>query len=72
VGDLDYEGFYTVFDEDEKVRFARHPHSIDLLEMMSNNWSVQRLQWFTWGSYTAMLNNSDIKITDLHMGTEPE
>ena len=33
---------------------------------------MQRLQWFTRNFYAASLLDSDIVITDLRMGTEPE
>ena len=67
-----YEGFYSVFDEDEKIQFERYPRSPDLLERLSDSWPVRRLQWFTKGFYAVALHGSDIVITDLRMGTEPE
>jgi inner membrane protein len=67
-----YEGFHSVFDEDETIRFERYPRSPDLLETLSDSWPVQRLQWFTKGFSATGLNGDGIVITDLRMGTEPE
>jgi inner membrane protein len=66
-----YEGFYSVFDEDETIRFERYPRSPDLLETLSDSWPVQRLQWFTKGFSATGLNGDGIVITDLRMGLEP-
>jgi len=67
-----YEGFYSLLDEDEKVRFERYPRSPELLDALSDSWPVRRLQWFTKGFYAASLDGGDIVFTDLRMGLEPE
>jgi inner membrane protein len=67
-----YEGFYSVLDDDPAIRFERHPRALELIEPLSDYWPVQRLRWFTKGFFAAALNGSDVVITDLRMGTEPE
>jgi inner membrane protein len=67
-----YEGFYSVLDKDETIRFQPYPRSLDLVEPLADSWPVQRLQWFTRNFYAASSINDDVIITDLRMGTEPE
>jgi inner membrane protein len=67
-----YEGFYSVLDDDVSIRFEQHPRKLELIEPLSTSWPVQRLQWFTKNLYAASMLDSDIVITDLRMGTEPE
>ena len=67
-----YEGFYSVLDDDISISFEQYPRELELIEPLSTSWPVQRLQWFTKNFYAASLLDSDIVITDLRMGTEPE
>jgi len=67
-----YEGFYSVLDGDSEISFEQHARELQLIEPLRDSWPVQRLQWFTKNFYAAALFNSDIVITDLRMGTEPE
>ncbi|MGB5583287.1 MAG: metal-dependent hydrolase [Gammaproteobacteria bacterium] len=67
-----YEGFYSVLDEEPKIRFKRYPHMRELIEPLHDSWPVQRLQWFTKGFYAAALKDRNIIVTDLRMGFEPE
>jgi len=67
-----YEGFYSVFDGDDSINFERYLREPELIEPLRTSWPVQRLQWFTKNFYAASLLDSDIVITDLRMGTEPE
>ena len=67
-----YEGFYSVFDGDDSINFERYLREPGLIEPLRTSWPVQRLQWFTKNFYAASLLDSDIVITDLRMGTEPE
>lgn len=67
-----YEGFYSVLDDDPAIRFEQYPRALELIEPLGDYWPVQRLQWFTKGFFAAALNGSDVVITDLRMGTEPE
>ncbi len=67
-----YEGFYSVLDADVSINFEQYPRELELIEPLHTSWPVQRLQWFTKNFYAAALSDSDIVITDLRMGTEPE
>jgi len=67
-----YEGFYSVLDGDDSINFERYLREPGLIEPLRTSWPVQRLQWFTKNFYAASLLDSDIVITDLRMGTEPE
>ena len=67
-----YEGFYSVLDKDPRIRFAKYPRGLELIEPLSEYWPVQRLQWFTKGFFSAASIGRDVVITDLRMGTEPE
>jgi len=67
-----YEGFYSVLDGGSTISFEQHQRELELIEPLRDSWPVQRLQWFTKDFYAAALFDSDIVITDLRMGTEPE
>jgi inner membrane protein len=67
-----YEGFYSVLDDDNSITFERYSRQLELLEPLREIWAVQRLRWFTKNIYAASLSGSDIVITDLRMGMEPE
>lgn len=67
-----YEGFYSILDKDTTIRFQHYPRSLDLVAPLKDSWPVQRLQWFTRNFYAASTINSDVTITDLRMGMEPE
>lgn len=67
-----YEGFYSIFDGDVALRLKQYPRSLELVTPLRDEWSVQRLQWFTKDFYSASQVNGNIVITDLRMGVEPE
>ena len=66
-----YEGYYSIFDEDNDVRFNFYPSQDALLTGIEDEWSVQRLQWFSHGFYSVSERSGDIVISDLRMGSEP-
>ena len=67
-----YEGYYSVLDGAGVIDFKTYPRSLELIEPLSDYWPVQRLQWFTKDFYAAALHGSDIVISDLRMGSEPD
>lgn len=67
-----YEGFYSVLDDANPVRFETWPRELELIAPLRDSWPVQRLQWFTKDFYAATSIDNDIVITDLRMGFEPE
>jgi inner membrane protein len=66
-----YEAYYSVMDETGDIRFNHFPSNEDLLNGIENEWSVQRLQWFSRGIYSVSLRGRDVVISDLRMGVEP-
>lgn len=67
-----YEGYYSIFDEAENIHFEQYPRSLNLLQSIGDNISVQRLQWFTKDFYAAFLQQDHMVVTDLRMGLEPD
>jgi inner membrane protein len=65
-----YEGYASVFDEPEDISLTPYQTSPELLEAVSNEWAVMRLQWFTKGFYSVNQLNNDIVLSDLRMGIE--
>lgn len=66
-----YEGYYSVFDTGENIRFQRYPSEDALLANLEDHWPVERLKWFTLGFYSISRLQQDIIISDLRMGIEP-
>jgi inner membrane protein len=67
-----YEAYYSVFDSDGQIRFRHYASNNELLDGIEDYWPVQRLQWFSRGFYSVSLRQSDIVISDLRMGVEPD
>jgi len=67
-----YEGFYSVLDDAGITRFKHYPSDENLLDGIEDYWPVQRLKWFSRGFYSVSLRDSDIVISDLRMGVEPD
>lgn len=65
-----YEGYYSVLDSDNKIRFENYPANEDLLQGIQGHWPVQRLKWFSRGFYSVSLHEKDIIMSDLRMGVE--
>ena len=65
------EGFYSLLDDSEVIRFKEYRSEKVLLEPLKDNWTVQRLQWFSKGFYKVSRFEDDIVISDLRMGVEP-
>ncbi len=66
-----YEGYYSLFDDNNDIRFSYHPSQEALLTEIADHWPVQRLQWFSRGFYAVSERQGDIVISDLRMGYEP-
>ncbi|KPK55937.1 MAG: hydrolase [Thiotrichales bacterium SG8_50] len=67
-----YEGYYSLLDDTPQVPVERYPSEPSLLTGIEDHWPVQRLQWFTKGFYSVSRQGSDVVITDLRMGVEPD
>jgi inner membrane protein len=65
-----YEIYASIFDSPEEVSFYRYPSETELLRDIENEWAVQRLQWFTKGSYAVRQIDDNVVLSDLRMGAE--
>lgn len=66
-----YEGFYSLLDDSRTIRFDYYPNDRKLPDGLDRHWPVERLKWFTHGFYSVERLGSDIVMTDLRMGLEP-
>ncbi len=66
-----YEGFYSLMDENNTIRFANYASNPQLLDGLGDHWPVIRLEWFTHGFYSVQNRGGDIVLSDLRMGLEP-
>ena len=66
-----YEAYYSVFDSDGQIRFRHYTSQHELLNGIEDYWPVKRLQWFSRGFFSVSLRQTDIVISDLRMGVEP-
>ncbi len=66
-----YEGYYSLLDDNNDIRFSYFPSREALLTEIADHWPVQRLQWFSRGFYAVSERQGDIVISDLRMGYEP-
>ena len=62
------EGFYSLLDASDEVKFNDFKSENALLEPIAENWNVQRLQWFTKGFYKVSRVENEVVITDIRMG----
>lgn len=66
-----YEGYYSLLDADNTIRFQHYDSDEHLLAGIEDHWPVQRLQWFSKGFYAVEKQGQDIVISDLRMGMQP-
>lgn len=62
------EGFYSLFDESDNIRFKHYSSENQLLKQLSTDWNVKRLSWFSKGFYSVDKVDNQIVMTDLRMG----
>jgi inner membrane protein len=65
-----YEIYTSIFDRTQDVSIDAYETKPYLLEAVKNDWSVNRLQWFTKGFYAVKQRDEDIFLSDLRMGVE--
>jgi len=70
-GDDYHEGFYSLLDDQPKIKFDRFPRGNALAAELQGIDGVQRLVAFTKGFYKLEQQGSRLLITDLRMGQEP-
>lgn len=66
-----YEGYYSVLDEHNDIKFSYYRSDEQLLAGLEEHWPVQRLKWFSKGFYAVNREQNDIVISDLRMGMQP-
>ncbi len=62
------EGVYSLLDESDEVKFNFYSSDQDLLNTISDDWNVKRLQWFTKGFYIVSNIDNKVVMTDIRMG----
>lgn len=65
------EGYYSLFDREQKIRFDRFTTDAALYESLKDVWAVERMAWFTRGFFKMQIEGDKALITDLRMGQEP-
>ena len=65
-----YEGYASVFDVPSDVTLTPYQTTPSLLNNISDEWAIKRLQWFTKGFYSVRQQQSNIVLSDLRMGME--
>ncbi len=54
-----HEGFYSLLDERPEIAFQYHPSANAALEGLRDDWTVQRLAWFSKGFYAVALQQAE-------------
>jgi inner membrane protein len=67
--DAYHEGFRSLFDASERLRLERHASDPTLLDSLRNDWTVQRLAWFSRGFYSVRLAGTGLRTADGAPGT---
>lgn len=70
-GALYREGFYSLLDQEPRIRFDRFERGTALGAPLSGSDSVRRIAAFSRGFYKFSADGADLRITDLRMGQEP-
>jgi inner membrane protein len=65
------EGFYSLLDGTRPIKFDSFPSNTALQAELKDQWSVQRMAWFTKGFFKMHEDNGQAVLTDLRMGQEP-
>jgi inner membrane protein len=65
-----YEGYVSVFDRSQEISLDAYTSYPELLQSISDEWALERLQWFTKGFYSIREKNDKVMLSDLRMGIE--
>jgi len=57
-----HEGYYSLLDDRPVVRLERHASAARLLEPLRQDWTVQRLAWFSKGFYSVTDAPADLQV----------
>ena len=67
--DAYHEGFRSLFDASERIPLERHASAPTLLDSLRDDWTVQRLAWFSKGFYSVRQESADLRIAAGAPGT---
>ena len=67
-----YEGWYSLFDKSPKIEWAQFDRGSALIEQHRHHPGVERVAGFSHGFYRMHKKDSDVFITDIRMGFEPD
>jgi inner membrane protein len=57
------EGFYSILDKSDEIKFKSYSSEKELLEPIKKNWNVNRLTWFSRGFYKVYQLDENIVIS---------
>jgi inner membrane protein len=66
-----HEGFHSLLDDSQRIRFDAFPRNRALYEQLQGEWAVARMAWFSHGFFKMHERDGVAVITDLRMGQEP-
>ena len=69
-GDAYHEGYASLLDEDDDLRFVAMPRGNALLDAVADDPNVGRLDWFTDSLIAAEARGDSLVVSDLRMGVE--
>jgi inner membrane protein len=69
--DAYHEGFRSLLDGEQPLRFDRFERGAPLREALAGQWAVERIAWFSHGFYALTVRGEYAQIADLRMGQEP-
>lgn len=65
-------GYYSLLDRKTDIDWERYPSREDVLVDLAGHFPVERLRWFSKGFYEVAVEGSDVVMSDLRMGLEPD
>jgi inner membrane protein len=66
-----YTGLYSLLDREGPLDIKAYNRNLNLLQTIETHWPAERLRWFSKGFYKVDAINSEVVISDLRMGVEP-
>ena len=66
-----HEGFYSLLDREPRIRFDRFDRGEALYAALAGEWHVKRIASFSRGFFKLSRHGSQVRISDLRMGQEP-
>jgi inner membrane protein len=63
-----WEGYYSLFDKGDDIKFLYIPANTDLLKPLQTYPQIKKLQWITNDFYTISRNNGSLYLNDMRYG----